>query len=161
VARASRSSSSASDKLARHTAIRKVIRGRNVATQEQLRRLLADEGFAVTQATLSRDLAQLGALRISRPDGGSHYELDSEEAPAGALRDLADLVVSVNANEAMVVVLTRPGCAQAVANGIDTSRISECLGTLAGDDTIFVSPVRGTPARRLCKRLKHLFGIPE
>ncbi len=159
--RASRSSASASDKLARHAAIRRVIRGRHVATQEQLRRLLSDEGFAVTQATLSRDLAHLGALRISRPDGGTHYELDAQEPQAGALRELAELVVSVAANEAMVVVLTRPGAAQAVASGIDTARIGECLGTLAGDDTIFVSPVRGTPARRLSKRLKHLFGIPE
>jgi transcriptional regulator of arginine metabolism len=147
------------NKAARHAAIRRLVRSERVSTQEDLVRLLAGEGFHVTQATLSRDLAQLGAVRATRPDG-TYYELDPAAVPPAGehLRELGDLVRSVSENDVLVVLRTQPGAASAIALAVDTARLPECLGTLAGDDTIFATPVRGVTTRRLAQRLRALFG---
>jgi transcriptional regulator of arginine metabolism len=141
--------------LARRQAIRELMRTTAIATQEQLRELLADRGFEVTQATLSRDLARLGARHVSRPDGGAVYELEEARVPSPAdpVVALAGIVRTIAENGSLVVVHTQPGAAQAVARSIDMARFSELLGTLAGDDTIFLAPVRGVTAKRLRGRL--------
>jgi transcriptional regulator of arginine metabolism len=146
--------------VARQEAIRRIIRTHAVATQEDLGQLLAHEGFDVTQATLSRDLAQLGAMRVSLPTGGTVYGLEEALPPTDTSRltELADLVLWVDDNEVMVVLHTRPGSASMVAAALDHTRLPEVLGTIAGDDTIFVAPARGKPARSLCRKLKALFG---
>ena len=147
---------------ARLEAIRKVIRARHVATQEELGALLEDEGIRVTQATLSRDLQQLGALRVSRPDGGTIYELEATNAAATPVRsDLAAQIVNLAENDSLVVLRTRPGMASAVALAIDTARLPECLGTLAGDDTIFATPARGSSTRKLAQIFRHIFETGE
>ncbi len=149
---------SAGAKRARLEAIRKVIRARHVATQDELGALLEEEGISVTQATLSRDLQQLGALRVSRPDGGTIYELEATNAAATPLRsDLGSQILNLGENDSLVVLRTRPGMASALALAIDTARLPECLGTLAGDDTIFATPARGTTTRKLAQILRHLF----
>lgn len=159
-ARARQAPPAGGGKEARHAAIRAVVREHAVGTQEELGRLLEARGFRVTQGTLSRDLAQLGALRVARQGGGATYELaPAEPAPAGQyLRELAELVVSLSDNAALCVVRTQPGAANAVARAIDLARIPTCLGTIAGDDTIFATPVRGTSSRRLTHTLKGLLG---
>jgi transcriptional regulator of arginine metabolism len=145
-------------KSARHEAIRRLLESQHIGTQEDLCRALAREGFRVTQATLSRDLQQLGALRVSQP-AGTAYELPAAPAQGTArLPELSDLVTSVGENDSLVVVRTRPGAASAVALAIDTAKLPECLGTLAGDDTIFATPVRGVPVRKLSRKLRNLFG---
>jgi transcriptional regulator of arginine metabolism len=139
--------------VASHRARREVIRqllltGR-VSTQEELGELLAKEGIDVTQATLSRDLAKLLARRVTLPDGGTVYELEEARAPDDdALRGVQSLVTAVDDSDAMVVVRTVPGGASAVAAAVDRSRTPGVLGTIAGDDTIFIVPQKGiTPAR--------------
>ena len=151
------------DKAARQEAIRRIIRAHAVSTQEELGQLLAREGFDVTQATLSRDLAQLGAMRVSLPQGGTVYGLEEAPPPSGEdrLRELGELILSVEDNELLVVVRTRPGSAPLVASAIDQARLAESLGTIAGDDTIFVAPARGKSARTLSRKLKALFGKEE
>jgi transcriptional regulator of arginine metabolism len=151
------------DKLARQDAIRRIIRAHAVSTQDELGQLLAREGFDVTQATLSRDLAQLGAMRVSLPEGGTVYGLEDAPPPTGEarLRELGELVVSLDDNELLVVVRTRPGSASLVASAIDQARLLESLGTIAGDDTIFAAPARGKSARTLSRKLKALFGKEE
>ncbi len=141
-------------------AIRRILRGRAVETQEELVHLLALEGFDVTQATLSRDLAQLRARRVSRPEGGTVYELESALGLLGdhRLREVGEMVVSVAENGQMVIILTQPGAAPTVARAIDLARLPESLGSLAGDDTVFVAPNRSASARRLANRLKDLLG---
>ena len=150
-------------KAARHSVIRRVIREHAVGTQEELGRLLESEGFRVTQATLSRDLRSMSALRVSRQGGGAVYELDPAEVPAPGqrLREVSDLVLFIADNDALTVVRTQTGAAQAVARAIDLARLPQCLGTIAGDDTIFVSPVRGTSARKLSQVLRALLGRPR
>ncbi len=153
-----RGESEAHDKAARLDAIKRIIRERSVATQEELGKLLHAEGFHVTQGTLSRDLTQLGALRVARSGVGAIYELGPEPEPIQRLRALGDLLLFISDNEALAVVRTQPGAANAVARAIDLARIPECLGSIAGDDTIFLTPVRGVGARRLSNALRELLG---
>jgi transcriptional regulator of arginine metabolism len=140
---------------ARREVIRRLLRTNVVATQEELGQLLEKEGIDVTQATLSRDLARLRARRVTLPDGGTVYEL--EDAPAtrgeGTLRDVHHLVTTVDDSDAMVVIRTLPGGASAVAAALDSSRPHGVLGTLAGDDTIFLVPVKGVRPSRVKRDL--------
>ena len=149
-------------KRQRQEAIRRVIRARLITTQGELGSMLANEGFNVTQATLSRDLQQLGALRVSRPGGATGYELEAVQAASPLVRaDLGQQILTVVQNQALVVLRTRPGMASAVALAIDASRLPECLGTLAGDDTIFATPARGSTTRQLAQLLRNLFGTGD
>lgn len=141
---------------ARRAAIAELVRAQRVGTQDELRRLLRGRGFAVTQATLSRDLAQLGARRAARPDGGAAYEVD--DAGAAGRDAMAGLVVGIRDAAALVVVHTLPGAAQAIAAQLDRDRLPAVIGTLAGDDTVFVAPARGTSPRRLAALLAKRFG---
>lgn len=141
---------------ARREAIRRLIRGRRVSTQEDLRTLLAEQGFEVTQGTLSRDLARLGARRAPGEAGGTVYELPiANDAPPSSdlLAPLQRLVLRVRDNGSLVVVNTTPGAASAVALVLDQARLPDVLGTLAGDDTVFVAPVQAASASRLTRIL--------
>jgi transcriptional regulator of arginine metabolism len=148
------------DTRARRAAIVELIRTRHVGTQAELRGLLSARGFDVTQATLSRDLAKLHARRASLPDGGTAYELAGFTARSGTesaqLAAMAEMVLAVKDGAAMVVVHTRPGVAAAIAALLDQARLDSVLGTIAGDDTIFVVPERRVTARALAKRLEQL-----
>jgi transcriptional regulator of arginine metabolism len=137
------------DTRARRAEIRALIAGRPVATQEELRELLAAKGHAVTQATLSRDLAKLGARRAA----GGAYELP-DATPRVPL--LSVLVRQVDDNGSLVVIHTTAGAAQVVASTFDRARLPEALGTIAGDDTIFVAPARVVTTARLARRLREL-----
>ena len=145
-------------KYDRHQEIRKLLRSRRISTQQELAEQLAVQGIEATQATLSRDLAELGVLRVSRPEGAV-YELEPVNAAASPqLAELGDAILSLAENGALVVVRTRPGMASALALAIDNARLPECLGTLAGDDTIFATPARGVSTRRLAQQIRNLFG---
>ena len=152
----------AEDPVARREAIRRLIRSRKVATQEELRELLAAEGFDVTQATLSRDLARIGARRATLPEGGSAYELEGFTALASVDHPLAQLrpmVVDLDFNDSMVVVHTIPGAASPVALAMDRARLPEVLGTIAGDDTVFVAPRRALSPGKVCRQLRWLMQV--
>lgn len=140
------------DTRARRAEIRALIASRPVATQEELRELLAGRGHDVTQATLSRDLAKLGARRAA----GGAYELP-DAAPRVPL--LSDLIRGVDDNGSLVVIHTTAGAAQVVASTFDRARLPEALGTIAGDDTIFVAPARGVTTARLARRLRELVEV--
>jgi transcriptional regulator of arginine metabolism len=143
----------------RRAAVAQILRAGRISTQEELLAALRRAGFRATQATLSRDLARLGARRGSLPDGGVVYEL-AEEAPGGGARAVRELVGAVRANGSLVVIRTHPGSAQAVARAVDLARLPEVLGTIAGDDTVFVAPARDRAARSLASRLTDLFRAP-
>jgi len=139
----------------RREAVGRILRAGRVATQEELLAALRAEGFQATQATLSRDLARLGARRVSRPDG-SYYEV-GDGAPASVAAAVSGLVSAVATNGSLVVIRTLPGSAPAVARAIDLARLPGVLGTIAGDDTVFVAPARGRGAGSLSGRLAGLF----
>lgn len=142
----------------RREAVARILRDRRVGTQEQLLAALAGAGFRATQATLSRDLARLGARRMAAPGGGAVYELPEEARRDGA-EALRGLVSQVTSNGSLVVVRTHPGSAPAVARAIDLARVEGLLGTIAGDDTVFVAPARVPGARSLAGRVAALFGV--
>jgi transcriptional regulator of arginine metabolism len=142
--------------IERRETIRKLIRSRVVSTQEELGSLLAGEGYEVTQATLSRDLARLGARRAPRLEGGSAYELPDApvaEGPEG-LAQMHHLVTTIDEADALVLVRTLPGAASVVALAIDKGRPDGVLGTIAGDDTIFLVPTKGNRPARVAKTLR-------
>jgi len=133
-------------KTQRHAAILKIVRTGRVASQEQLRELLKGEGFAVTQATLSRDIRDLGLAKVAAPDGGSHYAPPPESGP-GIRHPL--------------VVKTPAGGAQALGLAIDGAGWEEIIGTIAGDDAILVITRSERARRAVQSRLKELAGLPE
>jgi transcriptional regulator of arginine metabolism len=144
----------------RRDVVARLIRERHIATQEELLAALRQDGFVATQATLSRDLARLGARRVSAPEGGTRYELSHEERRDG-LDALGRLVASVSCNGSMVVIRTHPGSAPAVARAVDLALLPDLLGTIAGDDTVFIAPVKEKRARVLADRVRALFeGAP-
>ena len=140
----------------RRDVVARLIRERHIATQEELLTAMRQGGFVATQATLSRDLARLGARRVSAPQGGTRYELSHEERRDG-LDALGRLVASVSCNGSMVVIRTHPGSAPAVARVVDLARLPDLLGTIAGDDTVFIAPVKERRARALADRVRRLF----
>jgi len=140
----------------RREAVARILRRRPIGTQEELLLALGRAGYQVTQATLSRDLTRLGARWASAP-GGGRYELPEEERRDG-VPALRGLVSQVAWNGSLVVVRTHPGSAPAVARAIDLAHLPEALGTIAGDDTVFVAPARERRAAALARAVEGLFG---
>jgi transcriptional regulator of arginine metabolism len=149
----------------RRALIVELVRTRHIATQGDLRDLLRARGHDVTQATLSRDLAKLQARRVSLPAGGTAYEIDGFAARTGGepsqLAAMAGLVLGIREGAAIVVIHTRPGAAQAVAALLDQTRLDSIIGSIAGDDTIFLVPERRVSASALAKTLRRLFHPPH
>ena len=141
---------------ARRDAIRVLLRTAHIGTQEDLREQLGRRGFDVTQATLSRDLANVGARRVTLQDGGSVYELEGSPSPATSdeLTRVGSAVIAVEESLAFVVVMTTPGAASTVALAIDKARLDESLGTVAGDDTLFIAPKKTSSTQALAKKLR-------
>ena len=127
------------DKTKRHFAIKEIIQSKLIPSQEDLCADLKKKGFEVTQATLSRDLRELGVVRV-HSGNGLRYALsaESEEQKVKSLVGLE--VLSIHANETMIVIRTLPGRASGVASFLDSLRNPSLLGTVAGDDTVMVTP---------------------
>ena len=129
-------------KSKRHSAILEIIERSNVETQEDLIDNLRREGFNVTQATVSRDIRELRLTKIMGDGGKYKYVLPGRKDSSGHYvysEALAASVISVDCAMNLVIIRTYPGMAQAVAAGIDTMNISGIMGSVAGDDTIFVA----------------------
>src|ERR1700690_1322928 len=126
-------------KQARLFAIKEIIGSKPIGNQDALRLELKKRGFVVTQATLSRDLRELGVGRLSSGEK-PHYVLQAD-AEEQILRPIVgSQVISMNANENMIVIRTLPACANVVAEFIDTLQHQDIIGTLAGDNTLLVIP---------------------
>ena len=123
----------------RHTTIKSLIASKDIANQTELVKELKAKRIEVTQATLSRDLAELGIIRMPT-ENGYRYELRTTSSEPILQGFTAEEVIAVHANENLVVIRTFPGRAQGVAFLLDSKRDSEMLGTIAGDDTIIVVP---------------------
>ena len=148
---------------ARRDAIREILsaaggdRGHAVTSQDELRRLLRARGFKASQATLSRDMAVIGAQRAAGADG-PRYRVDGDGG-ALPLDPVRRLVEGVDHSDTLVVVRTKASAASTVARALDEARLDEVLGTIAGDDTIFVAPRRAREGDRVARRLRALFGL--
>ncbi|RAO28609.1 Arginine repressor [Micromonospora saelicesensis] len=134
-------------RAARHARIVELIRDRSIRSQTELADLLAADGVGVTQATLSRDLEELGAVKVRGGDGPAVYLIpedgqrplrDAEAAPARLVRLLRELLNGVDSSGNIAVLRTPPGAAQYLASALDRAGLPEIVGTIAGDDTILV-----------------------
>src|SRR5262249_21546870 len=131
-------------KQLRHRQIRDIVECQPIRTQHELAAALRERGFRVTQATVSRDIGEMGLVKANR-DGGTAYELPSDAADADAspeqrLRDLiAGLPLDIREAGLLLVIRAVPGSAHAIAAALDRCRWPEVVGSLAGDDTLFVA----------------------
>jgi transcriptional regulator of arginine metabolism len=129
-----------------------------VTSQPQLVSLLADQGVHVTQATVSRDLERLGAVRV-RKDGHLIYALPADEEPADPMQRLRDALLLVRSMEPsgnLAVLKTAPANAMPVARAFDVADLAEVAGTVAGDDVVLVvarEPYAGADILELCDRI--------
>jgi transcriptional regulator of arginine metabolism len=142
-------------KLARQNAILELVRQEPLASQDELRRKLLRQGFKVTQATLSRDIHELGLVKA--PNGyGQPHAMDAEPAAPGVERLARDFVLDVRQAQNLLVVKTTPGSAQPVAVAMDQEGWPESVGTVAGDDTILVIAPDKKAAGKLAARIREM-----
>ncbi len=134
----------------------------SASTQDEIREALEKRKFSVTQSTVSRDLKRVGAIKTIDADGRTVYRLGEEmmnaPVPFPVANSMNELVSEIESNGMMIVIHTSPGSASLVARHIDAQMADEVLGTIAGDDTIFVAPsdVRKTNATLLSIRRRLL-----
>ncbi len=151
-------------KTQRQYLVAKIIESQPVASQGALVELLAHEGVAATQATVSRDLEDLGAIKVRMPGGETAYAIPAlpkqQQAPEDHLRRVfGDWVVEVSHSDNIVVIRTPPGSAHVVASALDRSGLHGVLGTVAGDDTIFIVVAADVGGEVLAGRLADLAGL--
>lgn len=144
-------------KARRQSAVLDTIQRQRVRSQEQLRRLLRAAGFDVTQATLSRDIRELGLVK-----GGADRAYQPAAAsgnghpPASLNRAVGEYLTRVDRVQQLVVLRTGPGQAQLLGVALDGARLPELVGTIAGDDTILAVAPDARRARALVRRLERL-----
>lgn len=151
-------------KVQRQQAIARLIEQHAVTNQPQLVELLADEAIAATQATVSRDLDDLGAIKVRVPGGATAYAVPEfvpeRVAPLDQLRRvMGEWVADVTHSSNLVVVRTPPGCAHVVASALDRSGLDGLLGTVAGDDTMLCVASDAVGGEALATGLRDLAGI--
>jgi transcriptional regulator of arginine metabolism len=154
-------------KQLRQRAIRDLVQQRPIRTQQELAAALRERGFRTTQATISRDVGELGLIKVSR-EGTTAYALsprliEAESSGEDRLRALLhELPIQFQEAGLILVVRTLPGSAHAIAAALDRTRWPEVAGSIAGDDTLFVAfPDRGS-LQRIKRRLVRLIeALPE
>jgi len=161
-------------KTARHRRIVEILDRTPVRTQDELRELLAADGLGVTQATLSRDLDELGATKVEAPggpvyavppEGGVVDSVSGDADPDSRLaRALGELLAGADHSGNIVVLRTPPGGAQYLASAIDHAGLPDVIGTIAGDDTLLMvtrDPAGGPAVARLMERIAERRGGPR
>lgn len=151
-------------KVQRQQTIAKLIAMNPITSQPQLLDLLAVDGIAATQATVSRDLDDLGAVKVRVPGGDTVYAIPEYEparlAPHDHLRRvMGEWVAEVRSSGDLVVLRTPPGCAHVVASALDRSNLPAIIGTVAGDDTLLCVADQQTGGPALATMLRDLAGL--
>jgi transcriptional regulator of arginine metabolism len=157
---------SAPTRVGRQARIIALLSARQVSSQTELAALLGQEGIEVTQATLSRDLEELGAVKLRGADGGvGVYVVPEDGSPVRGVsggterltRLLGELLVSTDASANLAVLRTPPGAAHYLASAIDRAALPYVVGTIAGDDTILMvarAPMTGAELADTIENLK-------
>lgn len=151
-------------KAARQARIAELLAGEEIRSQQELSARLAEENFGVTQGTLSRDLVDVGAVRVRNANGDLVYTVPGEEPRAhpGRFDRLAsvcsEVLLSAEASANLVILRTPPAAAQYLASAVDRAGLHEVLGTIAGDDTILLVTRDPSGGARLAAYLLGLNG---
>jgi transcriptional regulator of arginine metabolism len=151
-------------KAQRQHLVAKLIEQHQVQNQTQLVDLLAEENVVATQATVSRDLEDMGAIKVRVPGGDSAYAIPAlpkeQRAPEDHLRRVfGDWVVEVEHSGNLVVLRTPPGSAHVVGSALDRAGLAEIIGTVAGDDTLIVVVADGMKGSEVGDQLRELAGL--
>jgi len=154
----------AGSKPQRQHRIARLLEEQVVSSQAQLVELLAADGIMATQATVSRDLEELGAVKVRIPGGAMAYAVPEharDHAPADEhlRRVLSDFVVEVAHSGNLVVLRTPPGSAHVVGSALDRAGLPDVLGNVAGDDTLIVVCAEGAAGAAVGARLAGLAGL--
>jgi transcriptional regulator of arginine metabolism len=138
-------------------ALKELLMEREASSQENICQVLEKKGYDINQSKVSRLLRKIGAIKVENNKGQTVYSLPREPAPPSMDTALRDLILHVESNETLVVIFTSPGSASMVARILDYIQINtEILGTIAGDDTIFVAPKSIKEIQKLYKEIKSL-----
>jgi transcriptional regulator of arginine metabolism len=153
------------NRAGRQARIVAILSSASVRSQSELAALLATEGIEVTQATLSRDLEELGAVKLRGADGGTGvYIVPEDGSPVRGVsggtdrmsRLLSELLVSTDASGNLAVLRTPPGAAHYLASAIDRAALPQVVGTVAGDDTILVVAREPTTGAELARMFENI-----
>lgn len=144
-------------KTDRKSAILGIINSRKVHTQEELADLLSQKGFGVTQATLSRDIKQLGAVKVADVDGGMYYRIPYKPVSRKSNMDINRIEVSGQ----LCVLHSQPGFASAIASLVDDAQIDGVMGTIAGDDTVCIMLRCDCDTDAVASTIRSMFNISE
>lgn len=150
-----------SNKTDRHGAIRELVESRAVGSQEDLRKLLRQRGWDVTQSTLSRDLREMRLARVPGTDGGARYVLTDGGPDLGRVTLdalLPQLFDRIDGVGELLVLHTAPGGAQTIAFALDSEGWPDLLGTIAGDDTILLICRSAAARDKVARRIRTLAG---
>lgn len=144
--------------------VERLLGEREVTSQLQLVDLLAADGIVATQATVSRDLEELGAVKVRIPGGALVYAVPAlptaRVAPEDHLRKvMGEFVVEVSFSANLVVLRTPPGSAHVVGSALDRAGLPEVIGNVAGDDTLLVVCADGVKGAKVATRLGELAGL--
>ena len=145
-------------KFERQGTILQLVQERELATQQEVAQALRDAGYPAVQTTVSRDIAQLGLVKVRNAEGKLVYALpgaDDIDRLNELITALRRWAVSLDASANLLVIRTPPGCANALARVIDEARLPDVLGTIAGDDTITVIAREGVHGAALERELRH------
>lgn len=135
-----------------------LLEGGALSTQEELVAELKRRNFHVTQSTISRDLRRIGAVKAQDPSGRTVYRFTEEiMAVPVPTSNLEGLVLDMAHNGAMIVISTSPGSASLIARHLDAMKSEGILGTIAGDDTVFVAPVSVKEIDQIMTKLRQMF----
>lgn len=138
-------------------ALTSILQKGEAATQEQICKTLQLRGYEINQSKVSRLLRKINAVKVVNSSGHTIYSLPWEPAVPTIYTPLKQLIVDVVFNETLVVIYTSPGSASMVARILDFNQMStEVLGTIAGDDTIFVAPKSGANVKKLAEQIKKM-----
>jgi transcriptional regulator of arginine metabolism len=153
-------------KAARQRALAELLRSRQVSSQARALDHLRLQGFDATQATVSRDLDDLGAVKVRGPDGRLVYALPEPESGEEPRHDeirrmLGALLLAIVPSGNLVVLRTPPGHANALASALDRAGLAGVAGTVAGDDTVLVVCAERTPGRAVARQLAALAVEPS
>ena len=143
----------------RQEAMLKLVRAKEISTQEELARELDNAGWQVTQATVSRDIKDLGIIKVTLPSGGTKYSVldrTGDVAPGRLLSVFSHCVLSSEVAMNLVVVKTLPGMANAAASALDSIHLSGVVGSIAGDDTVFIATPSNEDALDINSTIKEM-----
>ncbi len=141
-------------KRTRQNTLLEIVQQQPYRNQDELRRALARRGFDVTQATLSRDIHELGLVKTSDGYARQEGEQPADSALPPAIRLVREFVLNVKEAQNLLVVRTAPGSAQPVAAALDAEGWSEVVGTVAGDDTLLIISQNRRTAQKMAARIR-------